>query len=182
MFGHAVSITKTNKPTKKSWTMFSNVKLPIAHQISICVCFHVDGFFLSLSVSQRCLLLLLRFFFHRVLFTYTARETFIVHNLTVLLFFLVSTTLRARSFFYSSSSSTSSWSFIFLFRQFNQSLDQCSDFNKQSTVSKKMYAFSFIWLVNAARVSSCDFFSIPTVSVSVSVCVYVVFFHLRFNC
>lgn len=68
MFGHAVNIKQINKQTKKR-TVFSNVKMPIAHQISIC--FHVDGFFFH---SRCCLLLLLLYVFFTVLFTNTARE------------------------------------------------------------------------------------------------------------
>lgn len=143
---------QTNKQTKKR-TMFSNVKMPIAHQISIC--FHVDGFFFTLVVVCYCCYCM---FFHCIIYQHSKREAFIVYNLTVLLF-VVHDTAGTFVFFYSSSSSSSSpWSFIFLFRQFNQSLDQCLDF-KQITVSKKYVHFFFhLVYMNEVRFLHVDFF------------------------
>lgn len=138
MFGHAVNIKQINKQTKKR-TMFSNGKMPIAHQISIC--FHVDGFF-SLSLLF-IVVVTVRF---TVLFTNTARETFIVYNLTVLLFVVHDTagTLvffihhlrrrrrRCHSFFFSNNSISH--------------LTNALTLNKQQ-YRKNMYAFSFIWFI-----------------------------------
>lgn len=67
LFGHAVNIKQINKQTNKEKTEFSNVKMPIAHHISVC--FHVDGYFFFSMLFFVVVVDVVT-----VLFTYTARE------------------------------------------------------------------------------------------------------------
>lgn len=131
---------RTKHQTRKKRAMFSNIKIYTncpsdQYLFSCCWCFFVCCCY--------C------FFWGYLQNTYTARDTFIVYNFTVLLFYCARRCGHVRFFFYLSSYS-SSWSFIFLFRQFNHSLDQCLDFSKQQYREKNTLFLSFL-LVNEAR-------------------------------
>lgn len=147
---------QTNKQTnkEKNRAEFSNVKMPIAHHISVC--FHVDGYFffstLFVVVCWCC---------YCAIYLHSTRERRWLF--TVLQFyFLLSTTLGARSLVFRIHHLLRGrrGHSVFLFRQFNQSLDQRLDFKQTTAYREETRRFFFHYGSKMRRVSSrLSFFS-----------------------